>query len=61
MKTIETTMEGYITLEEAALYLCTKKSWLYQNHKQLSIPSYNLGRKLLFRVSELDSWLSSQN
>jgi len=53
--------EGYITIDEAAAYLCTKKSWLYQNHKYLNIPSYSLGRKLLFRVTELDSWLLSQN
>ena len=60
MRHKDTTQEGYITLSEAAEYLCSKKSWLYQNHKCLKIPSYNVGRKLLFKTSELDIWLSSQ-
>ena len=61
MNQTENRTEGFITIDEAASYLRTKKSWLYQNHKYLKIPHYNLGRKLLFKITELDSWLLGQN
>ena len=52
--------EGYLNVEDVALYLKTKVSWIYQNHKRLGIPSYSLGRKLLFKRSEIDRWLSNE-
>jgi len=52
--------DRYINTDEAASYLAIKKSWLYQNHKVAKIPSYRVGRKLVFRVEELDSWLASR-
>jgi len=52
-------IERFINIEEAANFLSSKKNWLYQNHKRLGIPSYKIGRKLLFKVSELDNWIKN--
>jgi len=52
--------EGYLNVEQVSEYLSTRPSWIYQNHKRLGIPSYSLGRKLLFRRSEIDLWLANQ-
>ena len=52
--------EGYLDINELASYLRTKASWIYQNHKMLGLPSYRLGRKLLFLRSEVDTWIQSQ-
>lgn len=49
--------EGYVNLEEAALFLSTKTGWIYSNHKVLGIPVHYLGRKLRFKISELDNWM----
>ena len=49
----------YMSIEEAAIYLRTTKSWIYQNHKIRNMPVYKLNQKLLFRAEELDSWMSS--
>ena len=51
--------DRYIDINEAAEFLCTKKSWLYQNHKIAGIPSYNIGRKLIFKQDELDVWVQT--
>ena len=51
--------DRYIDINEAANFLCTKKSWLYQNHKVAGIPSYNVGRKLVFKLNELDVWVQA--
>ncbi len=49
--------ERYVGVEEAASFMCKGINWLYQNHKRLNIPSYYVGRKLVFKISELDSWI----
>lgn len=51
--------EGYLNVNEIASYLKTRTSWIYQNHKRLGIPSYSLGRRLLFKRSEVDAWLAN--
>lgn len=48
----------YMSIEEAAQYLQTTKSWLYQNHKLRQIPTYKLNQKLLFKADELDQWIA---
>ena len=58
--TLTTNNERFISIEEAANYLCTKVSWIHQNHKHKQMPSYKLGRKLIFRTDELDHWLKNQ-
>lgn len=47
-----------MSIEEAAQYLQTTKSWLYQNHKLRQIPTYKLNQKLLFKADELDQWIA---
>jgi hypothetical protein len=50
----------YLNLENAAKYLCTTESWIYQNHKKLGLPVLRVGRKLIFQQAALDTWLASQ-
>jgi hypothetical protein len=57
MSKLTANIERYIDLEEAALFLSTNTGWIYSNHKSLNIPVHYLGRKLRFKVSELDSWM----
>jgi excisionase family DNA binding protein len=52
--------EPFLNVDEACEFLRIKKSWLYQNHKQAGMPSYNVGRKLIFKQSELVDWVSGQ-
>ena len=59
--TITTRNERFISIEEAANHLCTKVSWIHQNHKLRQMPSYKIGRKLIFKIEELDQWIHSQN
>ena len=60
-KTTTTNTERYIDLNEAAIFLSTNTNWIYSNHKLLGIPVHYLGRKLRFKVSELDSWMRSNS
>jgi len=50
----------YMSIDEAALYLQTKKSWIYQNHKIMSMPTYKLQKRLLFKAHDLDLWISER-
>jgi excisionase family DNA binding protein len=52
-------METFLNVDEACDFLRIKKSWLYQNHKISGMPSHNVGRKLLFKRSELVAWVSA--
>jgi len=52
--------ETFLNVDEACEFLRIKKSWLYQNHKLSGMPSHNVGRKLLFKQSELVAWVSGQ-
>jgi predicted DNA-binding transcriptional regulator AlpA len=58
MNKITTNTERYVNLEEAAQFLSTKTGWIYSNHKVLGIPVHYLGRKLRFKISELDKWMN---
>jgi len=49
----------YMSINEAAHYLQTTKSWIYQNHRIRKMPVYKLNQQLLFKADELDAWLSS--
>jgi excisionase family DNA binding protein len=50
----------YMSIDEAALYLQTTKSWIYQNHKIINMPIYKLQKKLLFKADDLDLWISER-
>ena len=52
--------DQFLNVEEACEFLRIKKSWLYQNHKLVGMPSHNVGRKLIFKQSELVAWVSNQ-
>lgn len=53
------TSKPFITFNEAADYLGFSKSQLYKLTSKRLISFYQpTGRKILFRVSELDSWIS---
>ena len=52
--------DQFLNVEEACEFLRIKKSWLYQNHKLAGMPSHNVGRKLIFKQSELVAWVSGQ-
>ncbi len=49
----------FLTLEETATFLGFSKSHLYKLTSKRLIPFYQpSGRKILFRTSELDAWIS---
>jgi excisionase family DNA binding protein len=50
----------FLDVDEVCDFLRIKKSWLYQNHKLSGMPSHNVGRKLLFKRSELVAWVLEQ-
>ena len=52
--------ETFLNVDEACDFLRIKKSWLYQNHKLAGMPSHTVGRKLIFRQSELVAWVLEQ-
>jgi len=49
----------FMDVDEACEFLRIKKSWLYQNHKHRDLPSHSIGRKLIFKKSELEAWVDS--
>jgi len=51
------TFNRFISVEEAAHFLGIKKSWIYQNHKLVGMPSYKLNQKLIFKINELEHWM----
>jgi excisionase family DNA binding protein len=52
--------EIFLDADEACEFLRIKKSWLYQNHEGEGVPSHKIGRKLIFKKSELVDWVSSR-
>lgn len=50
----------HLELEEAAAYLGMSPSWLYRQVERKKVPHLRLGRKIAFRVADLDRWLESQ-
>lgn len=51
--------DSILTIEEAAKYLQIPKGTIYQLTHRREIPFNKVGRNLRFRLSDLDSWLSS--
>jgi excisionase family DNA binding protein len=48
-----------LTVREACAYLNTPKKSLYAAIKREAIPFRRLGRKIIFRKAELDTWLAT--
>ena len=52
--------DKYLTAKEAAAYVGASINYFYKLTASHKLPMYNpTGRKLLFRKSELDSWVMS--
>jgi excisionase family DNA binding protein len=51
----------WITLKEAAAHLNVSTSYLYQKGDSVGIPRYKIGNKFRYKLSELDTWVQSQN
>jgi hypothetical protein len=51
--------DSFLTVDEACDFLRIRKSWLYQNHEHTGMPSHRIGRKLVFKKSELAEWVTS--
>ena len=50
-------VDAFLTVDEACEFLRIRKSWLYQNHEHSKMPSHRIGRKLVFKRSELVEWV----
>lgn len=49
--------EAFLTLEQAATFLRMSKSALYAHTSQRKVPHIKRGRKLFFRLPELEAWI----
>jgi excisionase family DNA binding protein len=49
----------FLSVIEASAYTGFSIKYLYQLVHQRAIPFYKPGRKLFFKISELDSWITN--
>jgi len=49
----------FISLEEACIFMSIAKATMYQKTMRKTIPFYRTGRKILFKVSELNEYIES--
>jgi len=49
----------FIGIEEACRYLDIAKPTIYQRTFKKTIPHYKIGRKILFKISELKTYVES--
>jgi excisionase family DNA binding protein len=53
--------EPLVTLEEVARYLGKTPASVYQmRHRGEFVRGYRLGRRVMFRLSEVDQWVAAQ-
>lgn len=50
-----------ISVNEAAQMLNLSKSYLYRETRNRTIPHVRIGSRILFRLSDLNSWIEQQN
>jgi len=53
------TLPTIFSLDQAAEYVSLSKSAIYKKTSERSIPHFKQGKKLYFKRSELDNWLTS--
>lgn len=53
----ETVINEYLTIDEASVFVCQSKSSMYKKTMDCVIPHYKVGKKLLFKRSELIEWI----
>jgi excisionase family DNA binding protein len=49
-----------VSVAELAEHLGLRKSWVYKQVQARAIPFYKLGHYVVFRLSEVEEWLSSR-
>ena len=47
----------FLNLAECADYLTISRSTIYQLTSKQKIPHYKIGKRLMFKVSEVDEWV----
>jgi excisionase family DNA binding protein len=52
--------EPYVNIEEAAGFLAVPVSWLYEQCRLGKVPSRKVGKYRRFRLSELETWVTSK-
>jgi excisionase family DNA binding protein len=50
-------VEPFVDILAAATYLNVKISWVYEQVRLDRMPSYKVGRRRRFRLSELEAWV----
>ena len=50
-------MEPFVDILAAATYLNVKISWVYEQVRLDRMPSYKVGHRRRFRLSELEAWV----
>ena len=50
-------MEPFVDILAAATYLNVKISWVYEQVRLDRMPSYKVGHRRRFRLSELETWV----
>jgi excisionase family DNA binding protein len=50
-------MEPFVDIQAAAAYLSVKISWVYEQVRLDRMPSYKVGHRRRFRLSELEAWV----
>ena len=56
-KAVLTKEKPFLTLNQVSDYLGISRNTLYQLTSKSQIPHYKVGKKLMFKVSEIDDWV----
>ncbi len=49
----------WMSLEECAKYICISKNSLYAKTARNEIPSYRIGKRIIFKTEEIDAWIQT--
>jgi excisionase family DNA binding protein len=60
-KAVTTKEKPFLTLNQLSEYLVISRNTLYQLTSKSLIPHYKVGKKLMFKVSEIDEWVLNEN
>ena len=50
---------GFLTIDQAAKFLCLSKSKIYKMTAERSIPHFKLAKRIYFRPKDLDEWVKT--
>ena len=51
----------YVDADDVAEYLGVTASWIYDLAKAGKIPHYRIGRRIKFRLEEIDRWMAGRH